>query len=771
MAADKNVQININVKNNASGEFGKLSHDMDGVSSGLKSMEGLPGPLGEAFGKISGTIGSLSDAAQSAGRTGQALFSDISIGSGLAVLGVSALVAGVVELANWLGEATEKSVQWFEQVNTFAKTTGTSIEEASIKATAAAAAGTDIERLGMSVDMITQRLEAERATAKRVAEQVADAQAKIADLEAAHAEQVEDAGYQIGQQEADLAKQRIRAASSYYDQLSDMESNRVRQSQNYYQQLDDLETQHKQQVSDNERQIADIIANYQDQIAQRQEDYDDQQAQRRKNLNEQLADIDQKAAESRESILSQFANANTESGRAARDAELAALDERTKAEKAKLTSKYDDDTAQAQAQRDKANARDKANEEKRLADLQRQIDRENAAYDQQQQRLAVTWSQQTADYVKQMNRFQVAQDQRAADFDESQRRMEESYSRTLAKQEEAYEKQVKAAQTQIQELQASQDETATRTGRGLEQLGIDADKFFNATASEKFDMLTNALVKVNEKQDTLQDSAKSMADSYGENVDYIIEDSDRARKSLVKGYDDQGDAATRAQQKTKDLKAEYDVFGRYGMTTWVGYIDYMTNHSQQDVEKLAKDTHHYITEGMVPDLEKAKDSFHELQMAQDSVAMSAGTKAAATVAAWNNVKIKLAEFDLAGTMDALRKFFEVALGFNALRITLAPMNEHSVFNNGFWVTPVTEHALGGDFGAGDRMLVGEQGPELVQFNRGGRVLTNSETRQALSASSEVHHDHWHLTVNTQAEASSVIQDYATMRNLAMVPTN
>ncbi len=36
------------------------------------------------------------------------------------------------------------------------------------------------------------------------------------------------------------------------------------------------------------------------------------------------------------------------------------------------------------------------------------------------------------------------------------------------------------------------------------------------------------------------------------------------------------------------------------------------------------------------------------------------------------------------------------------------------------------HAAGGDFGAGETMLVGEQGPEIVQFGQGGNVIPNNQ---------------------------------------------
>lgn len=64
-------------------------------------------------------------------------------------------------------------------------------------------------------------------------------------------------------------------------------------------------------------------------------------------------------------------------------------------------------------------------------------------------------------------------------------------------------------------------------------------------------------------------------------------------------------------------------------------------------------------------------------------------------------------------------------------------------------------------------VVGEQGPELVNFRGGERVFNNRETREIMNQGRvvEVHHHHYNLTINTTAPYEPIISDFNMMRSV------
>lgn len=686
---DKNVQITVNAKNSASNTFTQLSKDVNGTATQLQALGNLPGPLGAALSKVSSAFSDISQAAQAAGSVGGSALGGLALPLGALVLSAAAVVAAIAAIGTAAYGAANKAADWFKSVRNFSEETGTSMEFTSVLASGAELAGTSIDNFGTSLDRVNTALEQSDTAAQQASNGIGKASKQLQRLSEDYAQSVADTETQLTENLADQTKQR------------------TRQAQSYYQQLGDLEEQHKQQISDQEQQISDIIASYQDSAAQRQEDYNDRQAQRQETLNDQLAAIDSKASDERAGIMSQYANANTDLGKAARESELAALDERTKAEKDKLTNKYDSETAREKKQLDETNTRAKSQEDQQITRLQSQIDRENAAYAKQTQR-------QQQEYA-----------QRVTDFDEAQAKMEASTQKALDRAAKQYARSTADVADSMTELSSKAEEASGKAARALEKLGIDAKKFKDESPDQQIKDLIDGMNGLLVPADKV----------------------DRANKMLLEGVEDTTDATDRE-------RAAYDLFGRFAVGPWLQTARIVKEQGWDQLTQSAKDTGHWVGPEYAKSAQQFIDESNQINYNVEGLAITAGQKAIPAFVTFGAVLEQFSKGDIAGGFESL----------NTLLVNKLESLSSSISQWAGGLFGTTSHATGGDFNAGDRMLVGEQGPELVKFGRGGRVYSNGDTQQMLSSSER--HDHYNMTVITQAQAPTVIQDFAMMRSLA-----
>lgn len=128
-----------------------------------------------------------------------------------------------------------------------------------------------------------------------------------------------------------------------------------------------------------------------------------------------------------------------------------------------------------------------------------------------------------------------------------------------------------------------------------------------------------------------------------------------------------------------------------------------------------------------------------MQRIEQQVGTTADQVESVMVSAFNGAADALTEFVTTGELD-YKKFAQSIIKeitkIIIQELILQAIRGASGFFGGGAAPGVTGSASGGPFGAGDRMIVGEKGPELVSFNQPGVVTPANQTEQIMANASQ-----------------------------------
>lgn len=397
--ADNEVNVKISVSLQDGGRA------LDVVSDKLNSLSTLPGGVGTAIGRMSDAFSAAGQAAASAGTAASVAWGPVVLVVGAVVAAVGGLAAAFIAAGKAAGDAIQTAASWGNAIDDLQDVTGVSAEFGSTLAFAA-------EKSGMSVGQLQSRLAVLARKTDDAGTVAAGGIDKIGAATDKANKKLEQLAQDFAQANGDIFNRRI-------EQLADFNKARIRAEEDYTARMEDLA-----------RDLADTRASY----AMR------------------YADIDDKAAQERLGIESQFANANTDLGKKALAAELAALDKRTAGEKAKVS----------------------AAEQKEIDRINRQIERE-----------------------------QKANDRRVADFAEAQAKIELTAQQSWERQAEQYQRMVDSVNEALASTMATVGAQAAKAAdkaspleKVLGKLGINAEEFANLGEDKKLTTLFDALLKI-----------------------------------------------------------------------------------------------------------------------------------------------------------------------------------------------------------------------------------------------------------------------------------
>jgi len=374
-------------------------------------------------------------------------------------------------------------------------------------------------------DYDKDRIKREQDVNRNIEDERKQSTDRLAEVEIAHGEKLADIGQSILQENADFNYARENAKRDLLESLEQKETEHgrnlasiqadiTRANQDFAQTREDIqrdtltkleqaEQDHKQRLSDLdqslERARADIAQREEDRqydfaqrlvaiteradqqlenIAQRradrleqlnqsitdtQESYDDARADRAEKLADKLQEFDQRTADGRKTQQQRLNEATNEFDRIAIQSELDLYDQRRADEKAALEKAAAEQEAKEQEKNDK-----------RIAKLQAQIDRENALYIEQQAKIKAEQEKAEADERERLARAeQRAQEdnaQRLADLQQRIDRENASYTeQTAAIQAQGDQRLADATQRNAEQLAALQQRIAEENTKYTEQ--------------------------------------------------------------------------------------------------------------------------------------------------------------------------------------------------------------------------------------------------------------------------------------------------------------
>lgn len=454
-------------KTGASGKtnLSNIGNALTALGAATSELEKIP-LIGSGVSQLGSAFASAGGVASAAGVAVNVAWAPIVLVLGAVVAAIGGVAAAFVAAGNAAANAVQTAVNWGTTIDDMQDVTGVSAEFGSTLATGARIAGMDVNQLTDNLTVLSRKLsntgdDGEDAMAK-LAGASAKAGDQLAQLADDHIRAVTDAEQSLARTVGDASQALTRSLEAARKQNETA-------SAAYYQRLNDLAESHAQTVINLQQSISDAQADTQDQQQQRQE-----------RLNEDLAKVDESAAADRAGILSQYANANTDLGKAARDSELAALDQRTQKEKEKLTTA-------AKAEED----RQKAADDKKLARLREQLAREDTEYSKQTERLSAENRQREQDYRESVARM-------TSDAAVSLSRAQADSAKSMQDMQQQYLRQIDAIAASTAAAAANIGKATDATSKAFEDLGINIEEFDKLSPNEKILALFDALLKVPE---------------------------------------------------------------------------------------------------------------------------------------------------------------------------------------------------------------------------------------------------------------------------------
>lgn len=694
-SVDKNVNVNVNAKDNATAPLNSVASKFDGISNQLSSMSSLPGPIGDAVRGIGNAVSTVQDAFKGLGAAftsaeegASGLGAAMTAAMGPVVLAIAAIAAGLIALATIGDKTVDSFTKWADAVDSVRQVTGASAELSSALAYVGEVTTGSADTVSTAFAMMARQAGMAQDAQNKYNEKIADASDKAS-------QQIAD----IGQKYTDQIEKTVQTAAnriqdiqdSLNTSMGDMLSSQSQRADDYASKLQDLQESLQDKLSGLEQSHADrtqqIAQNKADATAQVQQNAADRQDQ----LTQKLSDLEQQKADAIASYSEKIANATTE-------AQKLALAAQYNAALANI-NKQETDAQQAAA---KADARDQAN-------LQKQLDRLN--------------KQQAAEDAANAKAEQQAKDQEA----KAEAAANKAYQRQEAAAQKAYDRHVQQAQKMEADIAATRDAAVA-----------DAEQKRNAEQSKVLDALKQ--MEANRPSNAFIDALQSMNIKFD---DWIKLPTDQKIKTLIDGFS----GVTDQQTKTYD---EMVIFGRGGKEM-NDVLEYIQKNGLTNIEQKVKDSGLALSDTQIEMGKTAGYAKNELSKSLEGLSVTLGEKLAPAQLAMNEsfsktINTYAPQFQdaMKGVADSIGRLYDNLtkvsnwVNNNMGGITGAINTISGLFNtlntlNGFTPTGFIANTIssalgfragGGPVGAGQPYVVGERGPELFTPNNSGWISPN-----------------------------------------------
>lgn len=477
---------------------------------------------------------------------GFAIGNTIAAGASAAAGAVLALAGAFGTLATATIYATSRALDYADSIDRIQAVTSLNAEYAQKLYAGAVIAGTGVNVITDAFGWLSNRMDQAKQSADDAfggmgsgADQAAKA---LRRLNEDHLRTLDDTMRGLAEQQETMTAQLEAQNADYYRTLGRMEDDYARDTararQDLQTQLADMAQAHADRIADISSNLSEMEADYllanataerdlaetieairkraSDDVASIQRRGNDEQARLAQDLASTLAQIDEKYAQKRESLMERIADPSTNpilrafyrsqlnslggqqsaeaaAARAKYAAQQAALQANTNFEISEVQRRLAEEEAleQLKAQRDAENRQ--RDHDRKLADLQAALARENAEYDKQHQRLLAAAAQREEDarrsHDRQLEDMNRAHAEQLAAAQQQSAKLQAETARRLEDEKRQYDRQ-------IEDMASSAGGAAARVtplSSAMKQLGIDFAAFQKMTPEQQFDTLVDAI--------------------------------------------------------------------------------------------------------------------------------------------------------------------------------------------------------------------------------------------------------------------------------------
>ena len=687
---------------------------LDTVESKLNAIGQLPGPIGDLFKQMADAVSGVGAAGTAAGTALDVAFSPVTITIGLIVAAVGGLILALGALASAGMNAVNAFADWGSQVHDIQALTGMTAEYASTLAYVG-------EVAGQQPAQIEQMAAAEARTFYAANEQLAKQQENTAAAQ-------QSAADKESQLASDHGDKLVSIASATKDKLDQLAESHTQKVEDLNQREADSEAQLTDQLDQLAQSHADKVEQLDQSIADLEDSYAQKQADRQQALQDQLEQIDSSRTTGRESLQQRLQTASDQYEKAGVQAQLAAYDQETAAEKAKAEQKA--------AEQD---AKDKAAEDKAISKLQEKINRENALYEAQQKKLEEAETKRETALQASIAKENAAYEQQTAKVEAEQQKQIESINKS-------YSTQVAAVQNQLADFMRKAAENAPPVVKAIGDMGLNWDEINKLAPDERMNAILKALGKMPDSADKAAIEMKvfgragsdinELARVYSEETlpDWMTQ-TDKANKLLSQ---DGVNASLKYREEQQKLQQNWESILMTiakdlmpALTTLETKLEKFWQTDGPKVLDILSQFVTYILPPMIDGLGKLIDLMDKLAGGQ-------------------------------GQSGILSGIGEVRVAANS--IPTSPGDVISLFLMQLMKRAgVPGLASGGSVNAGQLYQVGENGPEFLIPGQNGQIVPQGAGNGA-AGSNTIHN--WNITINhPHQDESSVLDDLRRIQRL------